>query len=124
ASGGPGHGRMVWNRGDAADGWEGGDGNDTGEVNGGGGAEVFAITANGARVRFDRIDPAPFMLDIGTTETLVLNAGGGNDTITATGNLAALTSLKLNGDDGDDTINAGNGHDILRGGAGNDFIDE
>ena len=40
------------------------------------------MTANGTRVRFDRIDPAPFSIDIGTTENLVLNANGGNDTIT------------------------------------------
>ena len=32
------------------------------------GAEVFAITANGQRVRFDRLDPAPFAIDIGTSE--------------------------------------------------------
>lgn len=30
------------------------------------------------RVRFDRLDPAPFSLDIGTTERLVLNMNGGN----------------------------------------------
>ena len=39
------------------------------EVNGGNGAEQFTATANGTRVRFDRIDPAPFAIDIGTTET-------------------------------------------------------
>ena len=44
----------------------------------------FTITANGARVRFDRVNPAPFAIDIGTSENLVLNANGGNDTITAT----------------------------------------
>src|SRR5215470_14921599 len=61
----------------------GGDGDDTAEVNGGNGAETFTITANGSRVRFDRITPAPFTLDIGTTENLVVNANGGDDIITA-----------------------------------------
>ena len=44
-------------------------------------------------MRFDRLDPAPFALDIGTSENLVLNANGGNDSVLGTGNLAALISL-------------------------------
>ena len=71
--------RMIWNPGEGTDLMEGGDGNDTAEVNGGNGAEVFTITANGSRVRFDRLSPAPFSLDIGTTENLVVNANGGDD---------------------------------------------
>src|SRR5262245_13962262 len=59
-----GNDRMIWNPGDDTDLNEGGAGNDTVEVNGGGGAEVFTATANGVRVRFDRIDPAPFSIDI------------------------------------------------------------
>ena len=66
-----GNDRMIWNPGDGTDLIEGGDGIDTAEVNGGNGAEIFTITANGTRVRFDRISPAPFSLDIGTTENLV-----------------------------------------------------
>jgi hypothetical protein len=62
---------MIWNPGDGTDLMEGGDGTDTAEVNGGNGAEQFTLTANGTRVRFDRLDPAPFALDIGTTENLV-----------------------------------------------------
>ncbi len=60
--------RLIWNPGDDTDLNEGGGGTDTVEVNGGNGAEVFTTTANGLRVRFDRIDPAPFALDIGTCE--------------------------------------------------------
>jgi Ca2+-binding RTX toxin-like protein len=41
--------RMIWNPGDDSDLMEGGAGIDTAEVNGGGGAEVFTVTANGAR---------------------------------------------------------------------------
>jgi Ca2+-binding RTX toxin-like protein len=63
-----GNDRMIWNPGDDNDLMEGGDGTDTAEVNGGNGAETFTITANGSRVRFDRVTPAPFFLDIGTTE--------------------------------------------------------
>ncbi|HKP24008.1 MAG TPA: calcium-binding protein, partial [Dongiaceae bacterium] len=115
--------RMIWNPGDDTDLFEGGAGTDTAEVNAGNGAEIFAITANGARVRFDRLDPAPFSIDIGTSEQLVLNANGGNDVVTATGNLAALIQLTIDGGAGNDTILGSNGKDTLLGGDGDDFID-
>ncbi|WP_145278548.1 calcium-binding protein [Planctomycetes bacterium ElP] len=115
--------RMVWNPGDDTDLNEGGGGVDTVEVNGGGGAEVFTVTANGTRVRFDRLDPAPFAIDIGTSENLVLNANGGNDSVSATGNLAALIRITVDGGAGDDTILGSNGADLLLGGAGDDFVD-
>jgi hypothetical protein len=76
---------------------EGGDGVDTAEVNGGNGSEVFTITANGSRVRFDRVTPGPFFLDIGTTENLVVNANGGDDVITAGNGLANLIQLTIDG---------------------------
>ncbi len=115
--------RMIWNPGDDTDLNEGGAGNDTVEVNGGGGAEVFTATANGTRVRFDRLDPAPFAIDIGTSENLVLNANGGNDRFSATGDLAALIKLTVDGGAGDDTVLGSNGVDLLIGGDGNDFVD-
>ena len=118
-----GNDRMIWNPGDDTDLNEGGAGNDTVEVNGGNGTEVFAATANGARVRFDRLDPAPFSIDIGTSENLVLNANGGDDRFSATGNLAALISITVDGGAGNDTILGSNGVDLLRGGDGNDFVD-
>jgi len=118
-----GNDRMIWNPGDDSDLMEGGAGTDTAEVNGGNGAETFTITANGARVRFDRVDPAPFAIDIGTSENLVLNANGGDDKISATGNLAALIKITVDGGAGNDTILGSNGSDVLLGGIGNDFID-
>jgi Ca2+-binding RTX toxin-like protein len=118
-----GNDRMIWNPGDDTDLNEGGAGNDTVEVNGGGGAESFTLTANGARVRFDRVNPAPFSIDIGTSEDFVLNANGGDDMFSATGNLAALIKVTVDGGAGDDTILGTNGIDLLRGGDGDDFID-
>jgi Ca2+-binding RTX toxin-like protein len=118
-----GNDRMVWNPGDDTDLNEGGAGIDTVEVNGGNGAEVFTVTANGTRVRFDRLDPAPFSIDIGTSENLVLNANGGNDRFSATGNLAALIKITVDGGAGNDTLLGSNGVDLLLGGDGNDFID-
>src|SRR6516164_8693986 len=114
---------MIWNPGDGTDLFEGGDGNDTAQVNGGNGSEVFTLTANGTRVRFDRLSPAPFSLDIGTTENFVLNMNGGDDQFSATGNLAALINVTVDGGAGNDTILGSNGNDHLFGGDGNDFID-
>jgi Ca2+-binding RTX toxin-like protein len=115
--------RMIWNPGDDSDLMEGGSGIDTAEVNGGNGAENFTIIANGTRVLFNRLDPAPFTLDIGTTEKIVVNMNGGDDRFSATGNLAALIAITVDGGAGNDTILGGNGKDLLLGGDGNDFID-
>ncbi|MEX0784299.1 MAG: calcium-binding protein [Dehalococcoidia bacterium] len=123
AFGGAGDDRMIWNPGDGTDLNEGGTGNDTAEVNGGNVAEVFSATANGTRVRFDRTSPAPFAIDIGTTEDLVLNASGGNDSFSATGDLAPLIRIRVDGGPGNDTLLGGNGVDALLGGDGNDFVD-
>jgi len=115
--------RMIWNPGDDTDLNEGGADTDTVEVNGGGGAEVFTTTANGTRVRFDQLDPAPFSIDIGTSENLVVNCNGGDDSFSATGNLAALIKITVDGGTGNDTLLGSNGIDLLLGGDGNDFID-
>jgi Ca2+-binding RTX toxin-like protein len=115
--------RMIWNPGDDTDLNEGGAGTDTTEVNGGNGAEQFTTTPNGQRVRFDRVNPAPFSIDIGTTENLVLNANGGDDSFTGSNGLAALIKITVDGGKGNDTINGGDGADDLRGGDGNDTID-
>jgi Ca2+-binding RTX toxin-like protein len=118
-----GNDRMIWNPGDDTDLNEGGEETDTVEVNGGGGAEQFTTTANGTRVRFDRLNPAPFAIDIGTSEKLVLNANGGDDSFSATGNLAALIGITVDGGTGNDTLLGSNGIDVLLGGSGDDFVD-
>ena len=115
--------RMIWNPGDDTDLNEGGAGTDTVQVNGGGGAEQFTTTANGTRVRFDRLNPAPFAIDIGTSENLVLNANGGDDSHSATGDLAALIKITADGGADNDTLLGSNGVDLLLGGGGNDFVD-
>jgi Ca2+-binding RTX toxin-like protein len=118
-----GNDRMIWNPGDDTDLNEGGADVDTVEVNGGNGAEQFTATANGTRVRFDRLNPAPFSIDIGTSEKLVLNANGGDDSFSATGNLATLIGITVDGGAGNDRLLGGNGADLLVGGDGNDFVD-
>ena len=83
---------------------------------------MFTVTANGSRVRFDRLSPAPFSLDIGTTENLVVNMNGGDDTFTAGNGLANLITITVDGGAGNDTITGGDGNDTLLGGDGNDTI--
>src|SRR6185436_4621894 len=117
-----GNDRMIWNPGDGTDLMEGGDGTDTAEVNGGNGAEIFTITPNGTRVRFDRVSPAPFSLDIGTSENLVVNMNGGDDTFTAGNGLATLIQITVDGGTGNDTITGGDGNDKLFGGDGDDTV--
>jgi Ca2+-binding RTX toxin-like protein len=117
-----GNDRMIWNPGEGTDLNEGGDGIDTVVVNGGNGAETFTAAANGTRVRFDRITPAPFSLDIGTSENLVVNMNGGDDTFSAGNGLAPLIALTVDGGAGNDTITGGDGNDVLLGGDGNDLI--
>ncbi len=113
---------LIWNPGDDTDLNEGGDGNDTIQVNGGNGAEQFTLVPNGGRVRFDRVSPAPFSVDIGTSESLVLNMNGGDDTFTASNGLAPLITVTVDGGAGNDTITGGDGDDTLLGGDGNDTI--
>lgn len=117
-----GNDRMIWNPGEGTDLNEGGAGTDTVEVNGGNGAETFTVTANGTRVRFDRTTPAPFSIDIGTSESLVLNANGGDDVVTAGNGLATLIQLRVDGGTGNDSLTGGDGVDQLIGGDGNDVI--
>jgi Ca2+-binding RTX toxin-like protein len=118
-----GNDRMVWNPGDGSDLNEGGAGIDTVEVNGGNGAETFTATPNGTRVRFDRTDPAPFSIDIGTSENLVVNMNGGDDVFTGSNGLAPLIALTVDGGAGNDRITGGDGNDRLIGGDGNDVIE-
>ena len=107
---------------DGSDLAEGGDGTDLLEVNGGNGAETFTITPNGLRVRIDRVDAAPFSIDAGTIENIVINANGGDDVIVAGNGLSALTSLRIDGGAGNDAIVGGDGADVLLGGDGNDVV--
>jgi Ca2+-binding RTX toxin-like protein len=121
--GGSGADRMVWNNGDGSDRMEGGAGNDVTEVNGSDtDGDHFTVAANGNRVDFDRVNLVPFSLDIGTTETLVVNGQGGNDTMTAGNGLDGLIDIVFNGGAGNDSLAGGDGDDVLNGGAGADLF--
>ena len=115
--------RMIWNPGEGSDLNEGGDGIDTVEVNGGDVDEAFSADAVGTRVLFKRTDPGPFTIDIGTSERLVLNAKGGEDTFSGGIGLAALMTFTVDGGAGNDVLLGTDGTDTLIGGDGRDLID-
>jgi len=115
----------IWNPGDGTDVFEGGNDTDRQVVNGGAAAEVFTTAAGLApvEVRFDRVSPGPFGVDMTDVETLEVNALDGDDSFSAEGLAAGLISLVINGGLGNDTLVGSSGIDVIDGGDGNDTID-
>ena len=95
--------RLLWSHGDDTDTIDGNDGTDVLKAAGSAGLDNFTVTANGLRVRIDQLNTGA-ALDLGTTERLELSTLGGNDTVSTTGNLAALIGILLDGGAGADTI--------------------
>ena len=125
ANGDAGDDTIVWNGGDDDDINDGGDGNDTSVVNGATAAERFTIKPGApGRVKFDRTstNPAPFNIDIGSTELLRLNANGGDDRIVGFKGVAGLIETELNGEDGDDEIRGTDAEDRINAGKGFDIV--
>jgi hypothetical protein len=125
ARGDAGNDTIVWNGGDDDDVNDGGEGDDTSVVNGAPTGEKFTIKPGApGRVAFDRVstNPAPFSIDIGTTERLQLNAGGGDDTIKGFAGVAGLIKTELNGEDGNDGIRGTDAEDRINGGKGHDLV--
>jgi len=114
---------LIWNDGDGSDFMEGGEGDDTVQVNGSNtGGDVILVTPNGSRVRVERTNLDVFTLDIGTTETIDINTLGGNDRVTGSTGLAALTTLDIDGGIGNDVLTGGDGNDRIMGGEGTDLL--
>jgi Ca2+-binding RTX toxin-like protein len=125
ARGDAGNDTITWNGGDDDDINDGGDGNDTSVVNGATAAEKFTIKPGApGRVAFDRVsqNPAPFSVDIGTTELLRLNANAGDDVIKGFKGVSGLIRTELNGEDGDDTIRGTDAEDRINAGNGRDLV--
>ena len=100
---------------------DGGDGDDLTRYSGTTEPDTISVVANGAEV--STLSPLASRLDTLGVESLVLLGLAGSDTITAVGNLAALTSLTMDGGLDGDTILGGNGADLLLGGDGDDHVD-
>jgi Ca2+-binding RTX toxin-like protein len=121
-NGGAGNDTLVWNNGDASDTISGDAGNDTTEVNGSSTlGDVFTLDANAGRIKFQRTNLVPFTLDA-STERFQVDGLGGNDSLSATDGVGALTLLSVDGGAGDDTVTGSDGSDLLVGGEGNDVL--
>jgi Ca2+-binding RTX toxin-like protein len=99
---------------------DGGTGTDTARYNGTLGDDVIQVVANGAEASV--VSTGTSRLDV-LAESLIVSGLDGADTISGVGNLAALTSITMQGGVGPDTIFGGNGSDLLLGGTGDDFVD-
>jgi Ca2+-binding RTX toxin-like protein len=100
--------------------FDGGAGDDTVNYSGTNDAEAIHTVANGIWTRVS--SPPSAETDL-IAEHLNLLARGEADTLTGTGNLAALTSITMDGGSGNDTLLGSNGADTLIGGTGTDFVD-
>ena len=74
---------IIWNNGDGSDSIDGNNGDDTVQVNAAPDGDDFTLQdGGGGRSDLSRTNLTLFTLDIGTTETLDLNLGDGDDTFT------------------------------------------
>jgi Ca2+-binding RTX toxin-like protein len=119
-NGGAGDDTLVWNNGDGSDVMNGDDGVDRIETNLSAADDTATIKLENGRVRFDRLNPGPFNLSIGTAEAFELNTLGGNDTFTAEADV--WLPLIVDGGAGNDTLQGGKGNDALDGGDGDDKL--
>jgi len=121
-NGGAGNDTLVWNNGDGSDTINGDAGNDGTEVNGSATiGDVFTLDPNAGRIQFKRTNLVPFTLDT-ATERFQVNGLGGNDTVSASDGVGALTLLSVDGGAGVDTVGGSDGPDLILGGEGNDAL--
>jgi Ca2+-binding RTX toxin-like protein len=121
-NGGAGNDTLVWNNGDGSDTMNGDAGNDAVEVNGSSTlGDVFTLDPNAGRVKFQRTNLKAFTLDT-STERFQVNGLGGNDSLSASAGVGALTLLSVDGGAGVDTVNGSDGPDLILGGEGNDVL--
>jgi Ca2+-binding RTX toxin-like protein len=109
---------FQWDPGDGSDRVEGGSGFDEMLFNGNANAEAFALSADGERALFTRVQ-GNIIMDLGGVEKVTVNALGGADTVTIndpTG--TGVTDIDINlgvggtGDGALDTININDDDDV------------
>jgi Ca2+-binding RTX toxin-like protein len=101
---------------------DGGAGSDRVAIDGTPGPDSIQVVANGLLASVAGGPLGDLRLDT-PAEFVDIAGQGGADTISAVGNLAAITKLTFDGGAGDDTLLGGNGADVLLGGDGADSID-
>lgn len=122
-TGGDGGDRLVFSpAATATDAIEGGAGDDTLAVDPESGNGVWTLQPDTGKIKLQRTNVT---VRTGTTEHIVMSLGSGNDSLTASGELAplGLESATINGDSGNDTIVGTDVADTIDGGASTDNID-
>ena len=96
---------------------------DTVIVNGTAGNNHISLTASGTMVTVNGLS-AQVTIDHaeGASDSLLVNALNGNDTVDASALAAGMINLTIDGGSGNDTIIGSAGNDVLIGGDGNDVI--
>ena len=80
------------------------------------GADAFDFVANGTFARLGNAETI-------NVESVLATGADGDDSFTATGNVAALAQFTFDGGNGADILRGGNGADVLLGGSGDDVVD-
>jgi Ca2+-binding RTX toxin-like protein len=93
---------------------------DTVSVNATQGADVFGVKSDASGVTVFGLHTATHLTFAEASDQLTLNGQGGDDSIDASGLAAGAIQLTLNGGDGNDTIKGSQGDDVVIGGRGND----
>ena len=135
--GGEGNDLMIWNNGDGNDTNDGDGGNDETQINGRNTTDDMTVQPIGGRVRFDRVAPGPFNVDM-DVERLTINSQAGDDRLVTSPGVALPITIDagpgvddittgdagdlVQGGEGVDTLNAGAGGDRILGNPGNDVM--
>jgi Ca2+-binding RTX toxin-like protein len=100
------------------------DANDNVTVSVSGGLLVHGETTGGLNSGsdWDSATPGDQTVPADGTRTVIVNGGGGNDSITVLARNTDLASSGLNGDAGDDVLTGPDSNDTLTGGDGNDRL--
>jgi Ca2+-binding RTX toxin-like protein len=100
-----------------------GDGiNDAVVVNGGSGSEFINVTASGDEVSVSGLTAQTKLVNVEAVDTLAVDGNAGNDVINASSVSAGVAGFTLLGREGNDTLIAGQGGMTLFGGDGNDRL--
>jgi hypothetical protein len=100
---------------------DGGEGADTARYLGTDVDDQIGIARNGTEVT--TFAPLASNFDINAVESLVVQGLAGADQLAALNGIGTLTSLTLDGGDGNDDLRGGDGADLLLGGRGEDSVD-
>jgi Ca2+-binding RTX toxin-like protein len=92
-------------------------------INGTNNAETIEIAGTGSSYSISGLPTIVNVKGSESTDSLLINALGGNDTIRSNNSPATAVQLTVDGGAGDDTMFGGAGAEVFLGGDGNDFVD-